>query len=180
MTPSRAFALIASFCFAFALPGAHAGRTAGEHVDDTTVATSTKSALAKAEPSAAASINVEVYKGSVQLAGFVPSEAHRTAAITAARGVGGVTEVLDGMVVLDTDRTAGQVLDDTTIQTKLKSALTGSEGLGEAIAINTEVRKSHVILSGFVTDAAVRDEAGRIAAGIPGVVQVHNAIEARP
>jgi hyperosmotically inducible protein len=180
MTHSRAFALVAAFCFAIALPGAHAGRTAGEHVDDTTVATSTKSALARAEPSAAGSINVEVYKGAVQLAGFVPSDAHRAAAIAAARGVGGVTEVLDGMVVLDTSRSAGQMLDDTTIQTKLKSALTGSEGLGEAIAINTEVRKGHVILSGFVRDPAVRDQAGRIAAGIAGVAEVHNAVEVRP
>ena len=123
---------------------------------------------------------MEVYKGAVQLAGFVPSEAHRIAAIAAARGVSGVTEVLDGLVVLDTDRTAGQVLDDTTIQTKLKSALTGSEGLGNAIAINTEVRKGHVILSGFVKDAAARDAAGKIAAEIPGVVEVHNAVDARP
>ncbi|MNC90097.1 Osmotically-inducible protein Y precursor [compost metagenome] len=44
-----------------------------------------------------AEINVETFKGVVQLSGFVRSQANIATAISVARGVQGVTSVRDGM-----------------------------------------------------------------------------------
>ena len=50
------------------------------------------------EPSLkSAEINVETFKGTVQLSGFVNSRADITKAVEVARGVGGVTSVKNDM-----------------------------------------------------------------------------------
>jgi osmotically-inducible protein OsmY len=74
------------------------------------------------------------------------------------------------------DKTAGQTIDDTTIQATLKTKLTEVEGAGKAFSINTDVRMGHVLMSGFVHGDKARTQAGEIAKGIKGVKQVHNFI----
>jgi hyperosmotically inducible protein len=172
-------ALAASACLLFTT-AAQAEKTAGEHVDDSTIATATKAELIDSDKVSANHINVEVYQGHVQLAGFVESEAEAQAAIKAAHKVGGVVKVHDGMVVLKGHRSLGQTLDDTTIQTELKTKLANVEGVEKALAINTEVRQGHVLLSGWVSAEKYRAEAGKIAGSIGGVKQVHNKIALKP
>jgi osmotically-inducible protein OsmY len=68
-------------------------QSTGEYLDDAGITAKVKAAFV-ADPSLKASeINVETYKGDVQLSGFVaqPEDAQRAAA--AARGVKGVTSV---------------------------------------------------------------------------------------
>src|SRR5512134_3606568 len=77
-----------------------AEKTTGQVVDDSTIATETKAALIDKDKVSAGSLNVEVNKGTVQLAGFVDSEAERAAALKTAHQVKGVAKVLDAMVVL--------------------------------------------------------------------------------
>ncbi len=74
----------------------------------------------------------------------------------------------------------GEAVDDTTIQAKLKTALAKMEGLGSAVAINTEVRQGRVLLAGFVVSESVKSAAGKAAAGIEGVKEVHNLIAIEP
>ena len=57
---------------------AFAERTAGESVDDSTLAAKVKTALVDAENVPGTSINIEVYKGNVLLAAFVESEAAKS------------------------------------------------------------------------------------------------------
>ena len=150
--------------------------TTGEYIDDATVGTKTKAALVDNETVSALDINVEVYKGVVQLSGFVESDAQEAAALAAAGKVEGAKKVLDAIVVLPGSRSMGEAVDDTTIQAKLKAGLANVEGIGDAVAINTWVRRGHVLLAGFVDSDKVKSAAGKVASGIEGVKKVHNEI----
>ncbi len=71
----------------------------GEYVDDTLITTKVKTAIL-AEPNLKVTeINVETFKGVVQLSGFVSSKDSKDRAVTLARGVGGVKSVKDDMRV---------------------------------------------------------------------------------
>jgi len=150
--------------------------TAGEYIDDATVGTQTKAALVDNETVSALDINVEVYKGVVQLSGFVESEAQEAAALATAGKIAGASKVLDAIVVLPGTRSMGEAVDDTTIQAKLKAGLANVEGIGDAVDINTWVRQGHVLLAGFVDSDKVKSAAGKVASGISGVKKVHNHI----
>jgi osmotically-inducible protein OsmY len=69
----------------------------GQYVDDTVITTAVKTAILK-EPSLKVSeINVETFKGTVQLSGFVQSDANITTAVNLAQGVNGVKSVKNDM-----------------------------------------------------------------------------------
>jgi osmotically-inducible protein OsmY len=174
MMRKNLIALAAGACLAVAMPLAHAEKTTGETIDDSSLAASVKTALAKADGVSAGSINVEVYKGRVQLGGFVASADEEKAALATAKQVEGTQKVLDALVVAKGKRSFGETIDDTTIQTKLKADLAEKMGAEKALAINTGVRESEVLLSGFVADKKYVTEAGAIAKGIKGVTKVHN------
>ena len=150
--------------------------TAGEYIDDATIGSKTKTDLISNKNVSAVSINVEVYKGIVQLSGFVDSKTEEAAALATARKVKGAKKVLDALVVFSGSRSMGEAVDDATISVKLKTELTKVEGLGRAIAINTEVRQGQVLLAGFVDSAKIKISAEDAARGISGVKEVHNLI----
>lgn len=165
--------ILASACLASAAWGSE---SAGQAIDDTTVVARTKAALAENKAVSALDLNVEVYKGTVQLSGFVESEAAESAALATAHKVEGAKKVLDAIVVRPGSRTMGERVDDTAIQAKLKTGLANVEGLGNAVAINTGVHQGHVLLAGFVVTEAAKNDAGKVAKGISGVKEVHNYI----
>lgn len=69
----------------------------GEYVDDTVITTKVKAAVLNEPTLKSAEINVETYKGIVQLSGFVTSRADMNKAVEVARGVKGVTSVKSDM-----------------------------------------------------------------------------------
>ncbi|MDD2915206.1 MAG: BON domain-containing protein [Gallionella sp.] len=69
----------------------------GEYVDDTVITTKVKSAIFGEPTLKSAEINVETYKGVVQLSGFVSSTAAESKAVELARSVKGVKSVKDDM-----------------------------------------------------------------------------------
>ena len=69
----------------------------GEYVDDSVITTKVKAAVLGEETLKSAEINVETYKGVVQLSGFVNSEADIKKAVEVAKGVKGVTSVKNDM-----------------------------------------------------------------------------------
>lgn len=69
----------------------------GEYVDDAVITTKVKAAIFKEPTLKVAEINVETFKGTVQLSGFVSSRADMNKAVEIARGVGGVTSVKNDM-----------------------------------------------------------------------------------
>jgi osmotically-inducible protein OsmY len=69
----------------------------GEYVDDTVVTTKVKAAVFNEPTLKSAEINVETFKGVVQLSGFVSSQANINKAVEVARGVPGVKSVKNDM-----------------------------------------------------------------------------------
>ena len=69
----------------------------GEYFDDTVITTKVKAAVLDEPTLKSAEINVETFKGVVQLSGFVNSRADIGKAVEVARGVPGVKSVKNDM-----------------------------------------------------------------------------------
>ena len=69
----------------------------GEYVDDTVLTTKVKTAIFNEPSLKSAEINVETFKGVVQLSGFVSSASAENTAVTVARNVAGVKSVKNDM-----------------------------------------------------------------------------------
>ena len=69
----------------------------GEYVDDSVITTKVKAAIFNDPNLKVNEINVETFKGAVQLSGFVRSQADIDKAVQIARGVSGVTSVKNDM-----------------------------------------------------------------------------------
>lgn len=71
----------------------------GEYIDDSVITTKVKAAIFNEPTLKATEINVETYKGVVQLSGFVRSQSNINRAEEVARGVKGVKSVKNDMRV---------------------------------------------------------------------------------
>ena len=71
----------------------------GEYFDDTVITTKVKAAIFNEPTLKSTEINVETFKGIVQLGGFVSSQADISKAVELARSVKGVTSVKNDMIV---------------------------------------------------------------------------------
>lgn len=69
----------------------------GEYVDDSVITTKVKAAILNEPTLKVAEINVETFKGTVQLSGFVGSQAAMNKAVEVTRHVGGVKLVKNDM-----------------------------------------------------------------------------------
>lgn len=69
----------------------------GEYIDDAVITAKVKAAILNESTLKSAEINVETFKGIVQLSGFVNSESDINKAIEVAKGVKGVTSVKNDM-----------------------------------------------------------------------------------
>lgn len=73
------------------------------------------------------------------------------------------------------DKTAGQTVDDSAIQSQVKAKLIADDIAG-GLTINIETRKGVVQLGGWVEKTSEANEAGKIAASVDGVVSVDNQL----
>ncbi len=71
--------------------------SAGEYIDDTVITATVKAKIFEDEELKSSEINVETFKGRVQLSGFVRSQADINRAVALARAVKGVTSVANDM-----------------------------------------------------------------------------------
>ena len=71
----------------------------GQYIDDTTITTKVKAAILEQPTLKSAEINVETFKGVVQLSGFVSSQDNVNTAMNTARSVKGVSSVKNDMRV---------------------------------------------------------------------------------
>lgn len=69
----------------------------GQYVEDAVITTSVKAAILNEPTLKVTEINVETFKGIVQLSGFVRSEANIATALNVTRGVKGVKSVKNDM-----------------------------------------------------------------------------------
>ncbi len=65
----------------------------GQYIDDTVITAKVKASIFNEPTIKASEINVETYKGDVQLSGFVADPSDAAKAVEIARGVKGVTSV---------------------------------------------------------------------------------------
>jgi hyperosmotically inducible protein len=69
----------------------------GEYVDDTVITTKVKAAILGEPGLKSAEINVETFKGVVQLSGFVSTQSNANRAVELSRAVSGVSSVKNDM-----------------------------------------------------------------------------------
>ena len=69
----------------------------GEYLDDTLITSKVKAAILNEPGLKSAEINVETFKGTVQLSGFVSSQENINKAVSLTRGVKGVSAVSNSM-----------------------------------------------------------------------------------
>ena len=92
-----AFLLAVSFATMLGCASTSSKECTCEYIDDTVITTKVKAAILNEETLKSAEINVETFKGVVQLSGFVNSEADIAKAAQVAREVKGVTSVKNDM-----------------------------------------------------------------------------------
>jgi hyperosmotically inducible protein len=150
----------------------------GEVIDDSVITTRVKTALIGDPVTKARQIEVETFRGAVQLSGFVDSSAEKARAAELARGTTGVQSVKNNLEVHTGGTSVGTKVDDTVITAKVKSALIANP-VTKARQINVDTRQGVVQLSGFVDSSAEKAEAGRIAGQVNGVTDVHNDLSVK-
>ena len=76
-------------------------------------------------------------------------------------------------------KTVGEAIDDTTITTRVKTAMLNDPAVG-GLRIDVDTFKGVVTLSGRVKNQAERTQALTLARGINGVVEVKDALQVIP
>ncbi|MBK7902685.1 MAG: BON domain-containing protein [Proteobacteria bacterium] len=154
-------------------------QSAGEVIDDSVLTSKVKVALIDDPVTKAGQINVETYRGVVQLGGFVDNTRQKEQATKVARSVTGVMEVRNDLRIgAKADPTAGQVVDDSVVTASVKAKL-ADDSATKAHQINVGTDKGVVQLTGFVDSASMKTRAGEIAHSVDGVKQVRNDLEIR-
>ena len=181
MTSNNILAAAVAVLALLGVAGAHADdakRTMGEYTDDKVLHTKVWAALTEDKTADASEINLEVYKGVVQLNGFVDNDKERSQAETVAKGVSGVKGVENNLLIKQAAQTTGGAIDDSTITAKVKSALIDSSDT-KAGDIKVETRGGVVLLSGFVANETQKAAASKVAQSVEGVKSVNNSISVK-
>jgi len=77
------------------------------------------------------------------------------------------------------NRSAGTVVDDAALTTKVKTAIAKDVGVGAAASINVTTYRGQVQLSGFVDSQEKADQAVTVARGVNGVENVQNSLQVK-
>lgn len=153
-------------------------RAPGEQVDDAALLTSVKTALVSDPVTEAGEINVDVNRGVVKLSGFVDTSKEKAQAAQVAGKVDGVKSVQNDIAVKTANSSTGEVVDDSILTAKVKTALITSPDT-KAHQINVETKAGVVQLSGFVDNAAAKSAATAVARSVTGVKDVKNELSVK-
>jgi hyperosmotically inducible protein len=157
-------------------------KTAGEYVDDAVVTGKVKTALIGNSATKAHQIDVETFRGTVQLNGFVDSATAKNEATRVARSVEGVREVHNnleiGTAAADAGDAVDDAVDDATLTAKVKAALI-ADTQTKAHQINVETENAIVQLAGWVDTDDAKSAATRVAQSVDGVRDVRNELEVK-
>lgn len=181
MQKSKVFVSAVMFVVSLAVVACASTRTQkspGEQIDDSVITGRVKSALIADPVTKAHNIDVEVFKGTVQLSGFVDTAASKTRASEVARETRGVNEVRNNLTVKTDGRTSEQTADDVAISTKVKAALAG-DSRTKAHQVNIETREGVVQLSGFVDSPEAKATAESLARAVEHVKSVNNQLDVK-
>jgi hyperosmotically inducible protein len=153
-------------------------KSAGEQVDDSALTAKVKTALARDSATSVYRVDVETFRGDVQLNGFVDSAEAKAEFARVAKSVEGVKSVSNNLKVGEGDRSAGTVVDDSVITAKVKTAL-ATDPTVAAHQVNVETREGVVQLAGFVDNSDQKTKASEVTRRVSGVKQVDNQLEVK-
>ena len=153
-------------------------RTVGQVMDDVSIAGRLELALAEDPVTDAVDIDIEVDRDQVQLNGFVDSEEARERAETLAMYTPGVKSVENNLVVDGGERSMEQYVDDKTLQTKVKAALTADD-IAQAATVDVEVNRGIVSLGGHLNTQGQIDAAVNATKSVEGVRDIINNLQVR-
>ena len=154
-------------------------RSTGEYIDDKSLQLRVSSALSDNPDYKFEGVNIAVFKGTVQLSGFVDLSAQKSKASDIAQQIQGVKVVVNNITVKDqNNRNPQEYDDDKTMTARVKSAL-GNNPDYKFEEVNVTAFKGTVQLSGFVNTADQKSRAGDLAREISGVKDVVNNITAK-
>jgi hyperosmotically inducible protein len=180
---NRKFAHVSTIALTLMLAAPlHAGedkdRTAGQVIDDMSIAARTKTALAADPVTDAIKIDLEVDRDTVQLNGWVDTEEERARAEEVARSIKGVASVKNNLKLQPHDRTAGEYVDDKVLIAEVKAAL-ADDPVAQALTIDIESDHGVISLGGHVDSDAEREAALNAAKKVAGVVKVIDNLDVR-
>lgn len=171
--------LISLLALAFGCSSSPTKEGTGEFVDDAVITTKVKAELLKDPLLKSAEINVETFKGVVQLSGFVATQAEIGMAADVARKIQGATDVRNDVQLktktTTTNEGAAEYVEDSAITAKVKAALLKDPALKSA-EISVETFKGVVQLTGFVGYQTESKTAAELARKTEGVKSVKNDI----
>lgn len=133
-------------------------------------------------------LKVSVNDGKATLTGTVEEDVNKDLAKQIALGVKGITSVDNQIEVRadytpakrsTTDRDFGEVVDDASITSAVKSKLVWSRNT-DGMSTDVDTNRGKVRLTGTADTAAEKDLAGRLAANTKGVVSVDNQLVVKP
>ncbi len=154
-------------------------KSPGEQVDDSITTGRVKAALIADPVTKAHQIDVDTFKGTVQLNGFVDTAASKSRASEVAKGTKGVMSVHNNLTVrTDGARSGEQVIDDGAITMKVKAVLAGDPRT-KAHQVNVETREGAVQLSGFVDSSEAKSTAEELARAVANVKSVDNQLDVK-
>ena len=145
--------------------------TVGTEIDDSVVTTKVKSALLGDPEIKSLDVKVETRKGKVQLSGFVDSQVRMDNIIALARKVEGVKDIENGMSLKDGKATVGNVVDDSILTGRVKTALLADVHV-KSLDVAVVSRKGEVLLSGYVDNQSQIDRAVQVAGAVDGAQSV--------
>jgi osmotically-inducible protein OsmY len=97
LSPLLSLLLLGGIAFSTACSSTATKQSTGEYIDDTAITAKVKSAFVKDDSVKANDVQVETFRGVVQLSGFVDSSVQKQQAEAVARGVNGVRDVTNNI-----------------------------------------------------------------------------------
>ena len=172
-------AIVAVLAVASACSATRTQQSAGEVIDDSVLTSKVKVALIDDPTTKAGQINVETYRGVVQLGGFVDNANQKAQATKVARSVTGVKEVRNDLLISTKPHAStGQDVDDSMLTASVKTKLM-DDSTTKAYEINVGTQKGVVQLTGFVDSTTMKARAGELARSVDGVKDMRNDLEIR-
>ena len=155
-------------------------RSTGEQIDDESVRMRVNSALHDNADYKYSGVKVAVFKGTVQLNGFVDTSDQKSKAVEIAKQVTGAKDVADSITVKEQNGSGNAAsADDKSLTERVRSALSGNPDykFGE---VKVAVLHGTVQLSGFVDASDQKSKAAEIVKQVSGVQNVENNITVKP
>lgn len=152
-------------------------RTIGEGIDDANASNQVKMRLLAADRAAFQEVDVEVANGNLLLSGVTPTEEHKQAAETIARGVGTIDNVYNEIFVGPHTGIVRNAQDEL-ITAQIRARLAASPSV-RAININIETFQGNVYLMGTARSDHELQRAAEIASIVGGVQRVVSFMQVR-